>query len=84
MKIAEAPLDSGKASVASFWARTDSYELGRKLAWSELETLASEGANGTITATAITQVTMIRHGWATTYRPKRSNKKIPPRRAGQP
>ena len=63
--------------LASFSARTDSYELGRKLAWSELETLASEGANGTMTATAITHAAMIRQGWATTYRPKRSNKKTP-------
>src|SRR5262249_13064610 len=68
-----APDVLGKTRSASFWALADSYELGRKLAWSELDTDERLGASGTITATAAIQTAITLHGCAVTILPSRAN-----------
>ena len=65
----------GNARSASFCACADSYELGRKLAWSELDTEPMLGASGTITATAAIQTAITRQGWAVTILPAEQHRR---------
>ena len=72
-RIAVVPEAVGNACSASCWAWTDSLSSGMKLAWSALETSASEGEKGTMRATAITQTAITRHGWLVTSCPSLAN-----------
>jgi len=70
---AVAPDCSGNAVRPSSSACADSYELGRKLASSELVTSPSRGANGMITTAAMTQARIVARRCRVTKRARRSN-----------
>ena len=63
----------GNARVARSCAFIDSYDLGRKLVWSELETLESDGESATIATAPTTQAAITHQGRRVTNRPSREN-----------